>query len=67
MGRITTWYGNCTALNRKALLRMVRSAQRISGCLPSRTPIASDVIKAGTEKLKNSFSLKATRLLNSHH
>uniref|UniRef100_A0A8C8I2H8 Metalloproteinase inhibitor 2 n=1 Tax=Oncorhynchus tshawytscha TaxID=74940 RepID=A0A8C8I2H8_ONCTS len=30
-GCITAWYGNCTALNRKALQRVVRSAQRITG------------------------------------
>jgi gmma-aminobutyric acid receptor subunit gamma len=29
-GCITTWYGNCTALNRKALQRVVWSAQRIT-------------------------------------
>ena len=28
---ITAWYGNCTALNRKALQRVVRSAQRNTG------------------------------------
>ena len=30
-GCITAWYGNCTAHNRKALQRVVRSAQRITG------------------------------------
>ena len=30
-GCITAWYGNCSALNRKALQRVVRSAQRITG------------------------------------
>ncbi|XP_071228836.1 uncharacterized protein [Salvelinus alpinus] len=30
-GCITAWYGNCSAHNRKALQRVVRSAQRISG------------------------------------
>jgi hypothetical protein len=30
-GCITGWYGNCTALNRKALQRVVQSAQRITG------------------------------------
>jgi hypothetical protein len=35
-GCITAWYGNCTALNRKALQRVVRSAQRITrGKLPA--------------------------------
>jgi hypothetical protein len=28
---ITTWYGNCTDHNHKALQRVVRSAQRITG------------------------------------
>ena len=30
-GCITAWNGNCTALNRKALQRVVRSAQHITG------------------------------------
>ena len=30
-GCITAWYGNCSALNRKALQRVVRTAQRITG------------------------------------
>jgi hypothetical protein len=29
---ITAWYGNCSAHNRKALQRVVRSAQCITGC-----------------------------------
>ena len=28
---IAAWFGNCTALNRKALQRVVQSAQRITG------------------------------------
>uniref|UniRef100_A0A8C7C8Q2 Reverse transcriptase domain-containing protein n=1 Tax=Oncorhynchus kisutch TaxID=8019 RepID=A0A8C7C8Q2_ONCKI len=100
-GCITAWYGNCSAHNRKALQRVVRSAQRITGGkLPALqdtyttrchrkaikiikdhnhlshclfTPLSSRrrgqyrYIKAGTERLKNSFYLKAIRLLNSHH
>jgi hypothetical protein len=31
LGCITAWYGNCTALNRKALQRVMRSAQCIAG------------------------------------
>ena len=95
-GCITAWYGNC-----KALQRVVRSAQRITGNkLPDLkdtystrchrkakkiikdnnhashglfTPLSSrrrgqyKCIKAGTERLKNSFYLKAIRLLNSNH
>ena len=35
-GCITTWYGNCTTHNHKALQRAMRTAQSISGCeLPS--------------------------------
>jgi hypothetical protein len=30
-GCITAWYSNCTAHNRRALQRVVRSAQRITG------------------------------------
>uniref|UniRef100_A0A8C7H3V2 Reverse transcriptase domain-containing protein n=1 Tax=Oncorhynchus kisutch TaxID=8019 RepID=A0A8C7H3V2_ONCKI len=100
-GCITAWYGNCTALNRKAIQRVVRSAQRITGgklpalqdtyttrCYRKAIKIIKDInhpshclftplssrrrgqyrcIKAGTERLKNSFYLKAIRLLNSHH
>uniref|UniRef100_A0A8C7KC88 Transposase Tc1-like domain-containing protein n=1 Tax=Oncorhynchus kisutch TaxID=8019 RepID=A0A8C7KC88_ONCKI len=100
-GCITAWYGNCTALNRKALQRVVRSAQRITGgklpalqdtyttrCYRKAIKIIKDInhpshclftplssrrrgqyrcIKAGTKRLKNSFYLKAIRLLNSHH
>jgi hypothetical protein len=33
-GCITAWYGNYTALNRKALQRVVRSARRITGGKP---------------------------------
>uniref|UniRef100_A0A8K9UWL6 Reverse transcriptase domain-containing protein n=1 Tax=Oncorhynchus mykiss TaxID=8022 RepID=A0A8K9UWL6_ONCMY len=100
-GCITAWYGNCTALNRKALQRVVRSAQRITGgklpalqdtyttrCHRKAIKIIKDInhpshcmftplssrrrgqyrcIKAGTERLKNSFYLKAIRLLSSHH
>ena len=99
LGCITAWSGNSTPLNRKALQRVVRSAQRITrGKLPSLQdtystqchrkakkiikdnshpshylfiPIPSrrrgQYIKARTERLKNSFYLKAIRLLNSHH
>jgi hypothetical protein len=101
LGCITAWYGNCSALNRKALQRVVRSAQRItsdklpalhdtystrchrkvkkiikdfnhpSHCLftllPSRRRGQYRCIKAGTERLTNSFYLKAIRLLNSNH
>ena len=35
-GCFTAWYGSCTDRNRKALQRVVRTAERISGCdLPS--------------------------------
>ena len=87
-GCITAWYGNCTALNRKARQRVVQSAQHIPGgklpalhdtystrCHRKAIKIIKDnnhpshclCIKAGTETLKNSFYLKAIRLLNSHH
>ena len=100
-GFITAWYGNCTTINRMALQRVVRSAQRITGgklpplhdtyntrchrkvkkiikdnnhlshCL--FTPLSSKrrgqyrCIKAETERLRNSFYLKAIRMLNSNH
>jgi hypothetical protein len=87
--------------NRKALQRVVSSAQRITGgklpalqdtyntrCHRKAKKIIKDVnhpghclftplssrrrgqyrcIKAGAERLKNSFYLKAIRLLHSHH
>ena len=34
LGCITAWYGNCTALNRKALQRVVQSAQQVTGGKP---------------------------------
>jgi hypothetical protein len=43
-GCITAWYGNCTFRNRRALQRVVWSAQCITNSLPSRTPTAPDVI-----------------------
>ena len=42
-------------------------ASIFDGQLSSRRRGQYRCIKAGTERLKNSFSLKAIRLLNSHH
>ena len=99
---ITTWYGNCSALNCKAHQTVVRSAKASPGAnyLPSRTPTAPNITGSpkrssrttttqatacslryhpegevstgasgvvGTERLKNSFYLKAIRLLDSDH
>jgi hypothetical protein len=98
-GCITAWYGNCTACNRRALQRVVRSAQRVTGdtllalqgtystrCHREAKKIIKDIYHlshglftllssrrrgqyrcTGTERLKNSFYLKAIRLLNGHH
>ena len=42
-GCITAWYGNCTAQNRKALQRVVRTAEKICGCaLPHIQAIYDD-------------------------
>ena len=77
---ITAWYSNCSASDRKALQRVVRKAQFITGAkLPaiqhlytlSKTP-ATPVIdcslcyrtKSGTKRLLNSIYPKAKRLLN---
>jgi gmma-aminobutyric acid receptor subunit gamma len=38
-GCITTWYGNCTARNHKALQRVMLSAQRITG---GKLPVLQD-------------------------
>ena len=42
---LSGWYGNCTNRNRRALQRVVRSAQCITGayCLPCRTSTAPGV------------------------
>ncbi|XP_070958959.1 probable E3 SUMO-protein ligase RNF212 [Oncorhynchus clarkii lewisi] len=44
---ITTWYGNCTAHNRKALQRVVRSAQRITG---GNLPTLQDTYSTGCHR-----------------
>jgi hypothetical protein len=101
LGCITAWYGNCTVRKRRALQRVVRSAQRITGAtlpalqdicssqchrkakkiikdlghlshglftpLPSRRRRQYRCIKAGTERLRNSFYLHAIRLLLNRH
>jgi hypothetical protein len=56
---ITAWYGNCTTRNLRALQRVVRSAQRITGgnYLPSKTPTAPDV----TGRPKRSSRTTTTR------
>ena len=41
-GCITAWYGNCTTLNLKALQRVVRYAQRITG---GKLPALQDTYK----------------------
>ena len=58
-GCITAWYRNCTTHNRRALQRVVQSAQRITGgnYLPSRTPTAPDV----TGRPKRSSRTSTTR------
>ena len=99
--RRTPLHGNCSAHNRKALQRVVRSAQCITGgklpalqdtyttqCHRKAIKIIKDnnhpsaclftllsfrrrgqyrCIKAGTQRILNSFYIKAIRLLNSHH
>ena len=42
-GCITAWYGNCSAHNHKALQRVVRSAQRITG---GKLPALQDTWRA---------------------
>ena len=59
-----------TQCHRKAI-KIIKNNNHLSHCL--FTPLSSRrrgqyrCIKAGTERLKNSFYLKAIRLLNSHH
>jgi gmma-aminobutyric acid receptor subunit gamma len=96
---ITAWYGYCPPPHiRRALQRVVQSAQRIIGgklpalqdtysiqchrkaeksrttttrataCSPRYHPVGEvSTGAAGTERLKNSFYLKAIRQLNNHH
>ena len=100
-GCITSWCGNCTACNHRALQRVVWSAQHITGgklpalqdtystrchrkaknnikennhpshclftLLSSRGRGQYRCIKARTERLNNSFYVKAIRLLNRHY
>ena len=60
-GCITAWYSNCTARNCRALLRVVRSAQRITGVnyLPSRTPTAPDITRR-PKRLSRTTTTRAT-------
>ena len=51
-GCITAWYGNCLASDRKALQRVLCTAQYITGA------------KSRTKRLLNSFYPQAIRLLN---
>ena len=44
-GCFTAWYGGCTDLNRKALQRVVRTAEGISGCdLPPSKPCTTNAV-----------------------
>jgi hypothetical protein len=57
-----------TRCHRKAK-KIIKDNNHPSHCnsLPSRRRGQYRCIRAGTERLKNSFYLKAIRLLNSHH
>jgi hypothetical protein len=50
MGCITAWYGNCSASDRKALPRVVRMAQYITGASCNPGPLYQEVSE---EVLKN--------------
>ncbi len=63
---IMVWYGNCTAADRKALQRVVKSAQKITACsLPTISDIytsryrkkASRIIKNPTYPAHRPFAL----------
>ncbi len=72
---ITAWYGSCTALNRKALQRVVKAAQHITRTeLPSmedlhtqwcRKKVKQDHQGPQPPQLRDSFIPPAIRLLNS--
>ncbi|KAI3366532.1 hypothetical protein L3Q82_000664 [Scortum barcoo] len=64
-GCITAWYRSCTALNRKALQRVVKAAQHITRTeLPSMEDLYTQRIRAQTTRLRDSFIPQAIRLLN---
>ncbi|KAK1795532.1 hypothetical protein P4O66_001241 [Electrophorus voltai] len=73
---IITWFGNCTAFDRKTLQRIVRTAEKIIGVsLPSITDIyitrciqkATNIVKDPTHPSHELFTLlpSGRRLLNS--
>ena len=50
-GCFTAWYGSCTELNRKVMQRVVRTAERISGCdLPPSKPCMTNAVSAKHEE-----------------
>ena len=78
-GCITAWYGNCSAFNRKALQRVLRTAQYITGAkIPAIQKALKNVrlfsllphnkqyrcAKSRSKRLLNSFYPQAIRLLN---
>jgi gmma-aminobutyric acid receptor subunit gamma len=51
-GCITAWYSNCTASNRRALQRVVRSARRITGgTVPAQQDTYSSRCHRKTKKI----------------
>ena len=76
-GCITAWYDNCSASNSKAVQRVMRTAQYITG---ANLPFIQDLYrlfslllhgkrywstKSRSKRLLNSFYPQAVRLLNS--
>ena len=62
-----TYSPRCHRKTRKIIKDITHSSHCLFTPLPSRRRGQYRCIKAGTKRLKNSFYLKAIRLLNSHH
>ncbi|KAI4884795.1 hypothetical protein NFI96_009218 [Prochilodus magdalenae] len=65
---ISVWYGSCSASDRKALQRVVKTAQRITGTqLPTIESVYQKRCLTGREasSLRESFLPEAVTLLNS--
>ena len=64
-GCITTWYGNCSASDRKALQRVARTAQYITGAkLPTIQDLYSRVSKRKALKIVKDSSHPSHRLFS---
>ena len=64
-GCITTWYGNCSASDRKALQRVVRTAQYITGAkIPAIQDLYNRTCQRKAHKIVRDFSHPSHRLFS---